>query len=171
MRVKQLWVIAVGLGLLLSAPAWAHSKGGESAGGKEKNERRDSSILLKTTKRAEHSVLSEKLGQTHPGVANALSKQDDRDEKASKSQSSKSQSHASVGGLPPGLQKKLGEIRWFGNSAGGDRGLSTSTPAVASTSAVAAVVAAAVPIPEPSALLLFGVGLVVARRTIGRTWR
>jgi hypothetical protein len=27
------------------------------------------------------------------------------------------------------------------------------------------------PIPEPSALWFFGVGLVVARRAIGRTWR
>ena len=144
MRVKQLWVIAVGFSLLLSAPVWANSKSGETAGGKQKSERRGSPILLKTTKHAELSVLSQRLGDEHPAVSKALSKNDRHDKKASKSHSSKS--HVFAGGLPPGLEKKLREIRWHGK---GPR----VTPSVPAPS-----VQAAVPIPEPSSLLFFSVG-------------
>jgi len=183
MRVKQLWVVAVGFSLLLSAPAWAHSKRGESAGEKQKNEREDSSIRLKT-KHAEPSVLSQRLGAEHPGLSKALAKRDRYGEKAGKS--GKSQSHVFVGGLPPGLQKKLvlgglppgleQQVVLGGLPPGlekqvGEIRLQAAVPSVDAAVQTQIAVQAEIPIPEPSAALLLGVGLIVVRRAIGRTWR
>jgi len=170
MRVKQLWVVAVGFSLLLSAPAWAHSKRGESAGEKQKNEREDSSIRLKT-KHAEPSVLSQRLGAEHPGLSKALAKRDRYGEKAGKS--GKSQSHVFVGGLPPGLQKKLvlGGLPPGLEKQVGEIRLQAAVPSVDAAVQTQIAVQAEIPIPEPSAALLLGVGLIVVRRAIGRTWR
>lgn len=145
MRVKQLWVIAAGCSLL-SAPAWAHSSQDVATGGKQ----RGSSIHLMTTKRAELSVGSPYLGEELPSVSKAFSK------------NGRIIGTAAVGGMPPGLAKKLHGIQVngkLGKHWGG--GLRTPTPPVAVLT----------PTPEPSALLFFGAGLVVARRAIGREWR
>jgi hypothetical protein len=158
MRVKQLWVIAVGCSLL-SAPAWAHSSQGGDSDGKRKDERRDSSIrLTSTTKRDEMSVLSQRVGEGYSALSKWLSHGDDK--RALKS-------HSSVGGLPPGLEKKIRGIRGNGKDWRGSRGQSTPSIAGVTTLGIDGVT----PIPEPSALWFFGVGLVVARRAIGRTWR
>jgi hypothetical protein len=166
MRTRLLWLIAVSFSLL-SAPAWAHSSQDRAAGGKQKDERRDSSIRLTTTKRAELSVLSQRLGEGH--LSKSLSKNgrgdDGDDEKASKS-------HASVRGLPPGLAKKIGEIRLNGKNGKNGRGdRDDRTPIATLTASATPAGAVAAPIPEPSSLLFFGVGLVVARRAISRKWR
>ena len=65
-------------------------------------------------------------------------------------------SHGSAGGPPPGLQKRSLVPR--GHDGGGP----------SSGFAPGAGVAA---LPEPSALLSFGVGLLVARRALGAKWR
>jgi len=170
MRVKQLWVIAVGCSLL-SAPALASSSHRSDDRGKKKSE----SIRLKTTKRAELSVLSQSVGKQHASLLKNDrdddyddDRDDDRDDK--KASKSHSKSRSSVAGLPPGLEKKIRGIRSHGKAVRGPTGtptvlLPTGIPNIPPTQA------AATPMPEPSALLFFGVGLVVARRAIGRTWR
>jgi hypothetical protein len=154
MRVKQFWVIAAGCSLL-SAPAWAHSSHDGAAGGKQKN--RGSSIHLTTTQqRSELFTVSPCLGEELPSVSKAFAK------------NGRIIGTAAVGGLPPGLEKKIGGIRLQGKQGKNLRGpRDQGTPSFTPTPAIAA----ATPIPEPSALLFFGVGLVVARRAIGREWR
>jgi hypothetical protein len=126
----------------LSAPAWASRTHDGAAHAKDK---KIASIRMTTPKRVDRPFPSQSLVDVSLA---ALARIDDKS----------SGSHGSVGGPPPDLKKRSlvtrghdGEGRW-----------PSSGPAAGADVAV---------LPEPSALLFFGVGLLAARRAIGAMWR
>ena len=137
---KKLWVVVALAFCLLSAPAWASRTDDKAADGKKK-----ASLRLTKTKHAERYFWSQSV------VDVSLAPKKGRvDEKASRS-------HALLAGLPPGLETRDFGMRGYEKTWRGHRGGPASSGDVAA-------------IPEPTALLFFGVGLLVARRAIGATW-
>ena len=145
MLKKSLFVVALGLALS-NAPAWASPDHG-AADGKEKK----ASIRLKKSKHAELSLPSQSLMEGSLELAGDLFSAISPGKKG-RTDDKPIRSHGSVAGLPPGLEKRdygsRGHGHWSGPATNG------VVPAI----------------PEPSALLFFAVGLVVARRALGATW-
>jgi hypothetical protein len=144
----KLWLVTLVVALS-GAPAWALPCRDGGPLGKHKSERNGSSIRLSTTQRAELSVLSQRLFDVFP----ALQKR------------SAGTRHGWFDAKPRHDRARLGQI---GRSRGehwrgwrGHRGSATTTPQTTGVEAA--------PIPEPSALMCFGVGLLAVRRSIGRT--
>jgi hypothetical protein len=126
---------------LLSAPAWASRTDDEAVHAKKKA----TSIRLTAPKPAERPFPSQSLVDM---TLAALARIDDKS----------SGSHGSKGGPPPGLQKRSLVRRGHdGEGRGPASGLAPGADVAA--------------VPEPSALLSFGIGLLVARRAIGAMWR
>jgi hypothetical protein len=147
----KLWLFTLVVALS-SAPAWALPSRDGAPLGKQKLERNASSIRLSTAQRAELSVLSQRRLDVPPALEKRVA--------ASR--------HGGIDAKPRHDRARLAQIgrsrgeHWHGRR--GHRGSATPTPP---TSPQTTGVDAA-PIPEPSALLCFGVGLLAVRRSIGR---
>jgi hypothetical protein len=138
---NKLWVVAVAVAVCLSSVPAWASRTDD--GPARAKDKKAASIRLATPKGVERPFPSQSLVDVSLA---ALARIDDKS----------SGSHASPGGPAPGLQKRSLVPR------GHDGEGPSSGPAPGA--GVAAL-------PEPSALLSFAVGLLVARRAIGAMWR